>query len=252
MCRSLSWFSFFVLLPLSGRAVEIYAHFPDAIHANERYVIYSHGLIVEGDNPRPVSPQYGQYDFPGITQALFSGGGFNLIAYQRPKNTEVGPFVETLKSWARRLLDAGVPPSRITLVGFSRGAHLTAYASGDLASSGINTALMAICEDGDLGRDPPLMLGGNLLSIYETSDQLGSCAKLAARSHLVSFKEIAISTGRDHGAFFQPLPEWVRPLKAWIGETNRSWAVSRGIRDFVHKSTGYSVGREGAARLQYY
>jgi hypothetical protein len=59
-----------------------------------------------------------------------------------------------------------------------------------------------------------------LLSIYETSDEVGSCAKLAARSHLVSFKEIAISTGRKHGAFFQPLSQWVRPLQAWIAETN--------------------------------
>jgi hypothetical protein len=66
-----------------------------------------------------------------------------------------------------------------------------------------------------------LVLGGNLLSIYETSDQLGSCAKLAARSHLASFKEVAISTGKGHGAFFQPLDAWLQPLKAWIAETNR-------------------------------
>ena len=142
MYRSLSWFSFFLLLPMSGRAVDIYAHFPEVIHPHERYVIYSHGLIVEGDDPRPVSPKYGQYDFPGIKQALFSGGGFNLIAYQRPKNTEVAVYVGTL-------------------------------------------------------------------------------SKLAARSHLVSFKEIAISTGKSHGAFFQPLPEWMQPLKAWIAQTNR-------------------------------
>src|SRR5580692_3918162 len=89
MYRSLSWFAFFGLFPLSGGAADIYAHFPDTIHANERYVIYSHGLIVEGDNPKPISPKFGQYDFPGIKLALFSGGGFNLIAYQRPKNTEV-------------------------------------------------------------------------------------------------------------------------------------------------------------------
>ena len=46
------------------------------------------------------------------------------------------------------------------------------------------------------------MLGGNLLSIYETSDELGPCQKLAARSHLKSFKEVAISTGKKHGALF--------------------------------------------------
>jgi acetyl esterase/lipase len=211
-------------IPMTARAVEIYDKFPDQIHAGERYVIYSHGLIVEGTDPRPVSPKFGQYDFPGIKQALFSGGGFNLIAYQRPKNTDFAAYVETLKSWVHRLVKAGVAPGRITLVGFSRGGQLTAFASSDLASVGINTALLAICQNGDFDRDPPgphLILGGNLLSIYETSDQLGSCRKLAARSHLASFKEVAISTGKGHGAFFQPLKDWLQPLKAWIEETNR-------------------------------
>jgi dienelactone hydrolase len=214
------WLALSALLPISSGAVEIYDRFPDSIHASERYVIYSHGMIVEGNDPKPISPKYGQYDFPAVKQALFSGGGFNLIAYQRPKSLD-DTYADTLKSWVRRLLDAGVKPSRITLVGFSRGAQLTALASSDLASVGINTALLAICEDGDVSQASGLMLGGNLLSIYETSDELGPCGKLAARSRLKSFNEVAISTGKKHGAFFQPLPEWTRPLKAWITETNR-------------------------------
>jgi hypothetical protein len=209
-----------LLVPVSSGAVEIYAKFPDTIHASERYVIYSHGLIAEGDDPKPISPQYGQYDFPAIKQTLFNAGGFDLIAFQRPKSAD-DSYADTLKSWVRRLLDGGVKASRITLVGFSRGAQLTALASSGLAAEGINTALLAICEDGDVSQAPGLVLGGNLLSIYETSDALGSCRKLSARSHLKSFKEVAISTGKRHGAFFQPLPQWTEPLKAWIAATNR-------------------------------
>jgi hypothetical protein len=214
------WLALSVLAPIAGRAVEVYDRFPDSIHAGERYVIFSHGMIAEGDDPKPISPKYGQYDFPAIKQSLFSEGGFNLIAYQRPKDSD-DTYVDKLKLWVRRLLDAGVKPSRITLVGFSRGAQLTAFASSGLASEGINTALLAICEDGDVSQAPGLILGGNLLSIYETSDELGRCGKLAARSQLKSFKEVAISTGKKHGAFFQPLPQWIRPLKAWIARTNR-------------------------------
>jgi hypothetical protein len=220
MNRILQSLAILTLFPIGSAAVELYDRFPDTIHAGERYVIYSHGLIVEGDDPRPISPKYGQYDFPGIKQAVFSGGGFNLIALQRPKSTD-DSYADTLKSWVRRLVDAGVRPSRITLVGFSRGAQLTALASNDLAAVGINTALLAICEDGEIAQTPGLILGGNLLSIYETSDELGSCAKLAASSHLKSFEEVSISTGKKHGAFFQPLPQWLRPLKAWIAKTNR-------------------------------
>jgi hypothetical protein len=208
------------LAPASSWAVQIYDAFPDAIRANERYVIYSHGLIAEGAGPTPISPKFGLYNFPAIKRELFRGGGFNLIAYQRPKSLD-DSYADTLKSWVRRLLDAGVRPSRITLVGFSRGAQLTALASSGLAAEEINTALLAICEDGEVSQAPGLILGGNVLSIYETSDELGSCATLAARSHLTSFKEVAISTGKTHGAFFQPLPQWVKPLKTWISRTNR-------------------------------
>ncbi len=209
--------------PLSARAVELDTQFPADIHADERYVIFSHGLIAEGEDPRPVSPQYGVYDFPQIKQALFKGGRFNLIAVQRKKGLDFETHVNQLESWVHQLLGAGVKPSRITLVGFSRGGQITAVAASHLASEGINTAILAICQEGDFAPDsgPSLALGGNLLSIYETSDQLGSCSRLAGRGHLVSFKEVTISTGKAHGSFFEPRPEWINPLKAWIAATNR-------------------------------
>jgi len=209
-----------MLIPISSRAVEIYDGLPAAIHGNESYVIYSHGRIVEGNNSTPISPEYGVYDFPAVKRALFEGGNFNLIAPQRPENPDYGQYVDTLVSWVRQLLKAGVKPNRITLVGFSRGGQLTAAASSRLEHEEINTVILAICDKGDFVSDPPWVLGGNFLSIYETSDVVGSCAGLAKRSRLKSFKEIAISTGRKHGAFFQPLPEWVSPLETWIANLN--------------------------------
>jgi pimeloyl-ACP methyl ester carboxylesterase len=222
MLRS-SWIVAFLtlLMPLMSQAAQIYDSFPDVIHSDERYVIYSHGLIVEGGNSRPVHPEFGVYDFPAVKQALFESGGFNLIAHHRPKNTQTGPYVATLESWVRRLVAAGVKPSRITLVGFSRGGALSAHASSRLRDLGINTALLACCIDGDVESNPPLVLSGNLLSIFETSDAFGSCKALAARSKTESFEEIAISTGLKHGAFYRPVPEWVTPLKAWIARTNQ-------------------------------
>lgn len=205
---------------LSSVAVELYTEFPEKISPDERYVIYSHGLIVEGDNPRPKHPEFGIYEFKKIKEALFNDGNFNLIAHHRPENTNIELYVETLISWVNRLIDAGVKPSRITLVGFSRGSHLTAFASDRLVEMGVNTALLASCMEGDIPTQPPLTMGGNLLSIYETTDVMGTCRKLAARSRLASFKEISISTGLTHGAFFQPLPEWVEPLKEWISDTS--------------------------------
>jgi hypothetical protein len=217
----------YVLIPVNGTAAQIYDQLPNIIHADERYVVYLHGLIVEGNDPQPVSPDYGQYDFPGIKLAIFQQGGFNLIAPQRPKDPDYNDYVSKMEAWVRSLLHAGVKPHRITLIGFSRGGQLTAEISSRLADTGINTAILAICIDGDFISEPPFpgparpILGGNFLSTYETSDSVGSCKKLAARGHLSSFEEVAISTGKKHGAFFQPLPEWLLPLKKWIAKTNR-------------------------------
>jgi pimeloyl-ACP methyl ester carboxylesterase len=127
-----------------------------------------------------------------------------------------------LDGWVRRLLAARVAPGRITLVGFSRGGQITALASSrPRLRRHQQPRSWRRARKATLVQVPPIVLGGHLLSIYETTDVVGSCATLAARSHLASFEEVAITTGKKHGAFFQPLPEWLRPLRAWIDKTNR-------------------------------
>jgi pimeloyl-ACP methyl ester carboxylesterase len=208
-------------MPAMPQATEIYDDFPSQVRPDARYVIYSHGFIVEGDDPRPVHPEFGVYDFPAVKEALFDGGGFNLIAHHRPKGTEFDPYVDKLEAWGRRLVTAGVAPSRVTFVGFSRGGALTAYAASRLRDLGPNSALLAANVGPQMDNDADLVLSGNVLSIYETSDFAGSCAAVAARSKDAAFEEIAISTGLKHGAFYRPHPDWLAPLKDWIARTNR-------------------------------
>jgi pimeloyl-ACP methyl ester carboxylesterase len=211
-----------LLVQEAGRSVQVYEQFPSRIHADQRYVIFLHGLIAEGTDPRPVHPENGVYDFPAIKQALFKDGGFNLIAQQRPKNADIGTYTAMLERWVRQLLAAGVPASRITIVGFSQGSYITAYSADRLRETGIHTALLGSCSNGDITTSgAPLVLGGDLLNIYETTDSVRECGVLAQRSRLSSFKEVAITTGKKHGAFFQPRREWIDPLKAWIRQTNR-------------------------------
>ncbi len=217
MRKKLSLFIFTIAIyPTIVFGESLYEEFPNEINPAEKYVFYSHGFIVEGDNETPVHPEYGKYEFPAIKEEIFEMGGFNLIAHHRPKNTEVEQYVNQLESWVNRLIDAGVAESNITLIGFSRGSQLTARTSSRFQNKNINTVLMAGCFDGDIDSNPPLILGGRLLSIYETTDMAGACGKLAARSTLSSSDEIAISTGRKHGAFYTPLKEWLGPIKNWL------------------------------------
>lgn len=211
---------FSTLLALMGSpvfAIELFVDFPREIHPDEKYVFYSHGLIVEGTDSQPEHPDFGVYDFPLIKQRLFEGGDFNLVAHHRPENTQPEEYAAKLVSWVNNLIKAGVAPGNITLIGFSRGAQITAYASRDLHQLDVNTVLMGVCVNGDFRAGEQIILGGRVLSIYETSDVVTSCSRMLERSkRATSTNEIAISTGLGHGAFYTPLTDWLEPLKAWL------------------------------------
>jgi hypothetical protein len=213
---------FFVAYSSWALSVELYENFPRNIQPDEQYVFYSHGLIVEGANPKPVHPEFGTYEFPEIAQEIYKDGGFNLIAHHRPAGTDPDEYSDTLVDWVNRLVDSGVQPGNITLIGFSRGAQITLKTSNQLAQIGINTAVMGVCFDGDFPSDPEIELTGRILSIYETSDVVKSCSAILDRSdNAESTNEIAISTGQRHGAFYTPRPEWIVPLKAWLSNNGR-------------------------------
>ena len=106
-------------------------------------------------------------------------------------------------------------------MGFSRGAFITAITSHNLATTPVNTILLAACGRIASSKYAEIKANGKLLSIYETTDRASTCEKLNNRSpKLTSFDEIAISTGKEHGAFYRPRPEWIVPVKQWIKENN--------------------------------
>ncbi|KGJ98092.1 alpha/beta hydrolase family protein [Thalassotalea sp. ND16A] len=198
-----------------AQAGEVYEDFPNEIKASEKYVFYSHGFIVEGDNPTPVSARWGTYQFPQIKTAL-SDEGYNLIAYHRAKGTDPYQFAKKLVDDFNALVSHGVLAENIYLIGFSRGGAITGLVSHYAKSSKLNMIILAGC--GTLLRNNPQVdLYGQIYSIYETSDGVGSCQYVIDRSKQVtSFTEIAISTGKEHGAFYTPIEEWLSPVKNWI------------------------------------
>ena len=204
-----------LLFSIPCPAGQIHEDFPDTIEPGGTYVFYSHGNIVEGKNSRPKHPKFGVYDFPAIKREL-ADSEFDLIAYHRPQNTKPAQYAKELAAQVQQLLDAGVAPNRITILGFSKGGYISALTSNELKNEAINVIILAGCWAW-VEKSPEVQLYGNFLSIYETSDAVASCKILAERSPgLVSFEEIAITTGKKHGAFYNPREEWVEPVKVWI------------------------------------
>ena len=117
----------------------------------------------------------------------------------------------------RKLIKQGVSKQNITLIGFSRGAFISALTSHNLAAFEINTVLLAGCGRIVGNRYQNINIHGHFLSIYETTDGAQSCQKLQKRSkHILSFEEVDITTGEEHGAFYRPYPDWIVPLKKWL------------------------------------
>ena len=204
-----------LMLATGAHAGTVYEYFPDEIRPQETYVFYSHGFIVEGDNPTPVSPRWGTYEFPTIKQAL-SDDSYNLIAYHRAKGTDPRLYARKLSMDIKALVAAGVPYENIYLVGFSRGGAITGLTSHLVASDKLNAIILAGCG-GFLRNNPEVDLHGRVYSVYETTDGVGSCQYVIDRSPgVTAFTELAITTGKGHGAFYTPIETWLTPVKHWI------------------------------------
>lgn len=197
----------------------------ESVKNSSKYVFYLHGAIIEQGDLRPTHPDYGLYDYPAIVSAL-SKYDFYLIAEQREKNTDLLSYAQYLVSEINQLIASGVEPSDITVIGFSKGAMITTIASSLLENEHVNFAIIAICGPWYDSYDSlkNLRLKGHIFSIYEETDSSGSCRSLSNRlPKPASFTEVAINTGKDHGAFFLPRNEWIKPLIAWINRESSGY-----------------------------
>jgi alpha/beta superfamily hydrolase len=145
-----------------------------------------------------------------------------LIAYHRPKATDPFVHAHSLANDVRELLKKGVVANHITIMGFSRGAFITSLTSHYLEETPVNTILLAGCGRIVSKKYADIKINGAFLSVYETTDGASTCKQLQGRSdNLKSFDEISISTGKEHGAFYRPISEWVVPVKKWLKEKSR-------------------------------
>jgi hypothetical protein len=205
-----------VSLLIAAAALEPMASAPVPA-AHRKTVYYLHGKIVEDLGPRGISPRFGAYDYPGILDA-FRQAGFDVISEIRPKDTDPSAYADKVAAEVRWKIAQGTPSDQITIVGASKGAIIASLVSTRLKVASVHYVLLAGCNDWLLREMKP-QLTGEVLSIYEASDDIGgSCRTLAEQSpQISSFEEIRLETGLGHGMLYRPIPEWVKPALAWAG-----------------------------------
>lgn len=189
----------------------------DSFDRNSRFIIYLHGKIIEDEGVNAEHPEHGRYEYFETLSYLATSGG-KVISEVRSSGTNGVEYAEIVTGWITHLLDAGVPPQNISVVGFSKGAGIAIFVSDMLKNPDINFVLIGICGDW-INSNTAIVLSGRVLSLFETSDDLGgSCQDLADRSPgITGFKEISYSTGEGHGAFYQAESFWLDAVLEWIG-----------------------------------
>ena len=210
--------------PSSTPDISRYA-FPKSIDSTKQYLFYLHGKIIEDQGIPAVSPDYGEYKYQEILEKLGSYG-FVVISEQRPKNTDAINYAGRIKEQVTALLNAGVPAENITIVGASKGALITVYASHFLENQELKYVIIGICHPDtvDVIKQNNITLYGMILSIFDSADSefAGSCAELFSFSEsdggLTRHNEIVLHIGTGHAILYKPLKEWILPIVQWAAK----------------------------------
>jgi len=197
----------------------IVAHLLSGALLSQRYLFYLHGRIIEDQGPSAIDSihGFGAYQYENILNT-FRENNFVVISEVRKKNTDVQEYANKMIRQVDSLLQVGVTAGNITVVGASKGAAIAMLTSTLLKNKDINFVFIAGCNDDNFKRLPPIKFCGNILSVYERSDDIaGSCTPIKnLSSQLVPhYKEIELNTGLKHGFLYQPLVEWVEPVIQW-------------------------------------
>lgn len=218
--RSLSAASLLVLVALAGCG----ASGPLDDSDQTRHVIYLHGQIVEDQGLPAISDRYGEYRFDDIVKA-FEDAGFEFSAPLRNAGADPDAAAAEIIELTSEILDRGVAPENITIVGASKGAYIASLVSNQMAGPQFRYVFLAGCSERVIESllADNLQLSGYVLAIRDSSDTrfAGTCDALVDASvALRSYEEIVTETGLEHGLIYAPHPEWLEPTIAFAQGSN--------------------------------
>ena len=188
---------------------------PSTIDSSARYVFFLHNYYVEKHGPN------GACKYHDILKA-FEDNGFTVISEVRSGKIVPSEYAKKIVRQVKKLLDAGVPPKRITIAGHSKGGVITLCAASQLRNPNIGYIIMAGCKIKSLEKAYPdfTQIKGELLSIYASSDSIAnSCQNEFSKAIIgICYKEITFNSDKGHQLFFQPEDIWIDPVMTWINQ----------------------------------
>jgi pimeloyl-ACP methyl ester carboxylesterase len=195
----------------------------------KQYLFYLHGGIVEGSDGRPVSQEFGPYEYREILQR-FADDGFTVISEIRPFATDPAEYGKKVAAWVGGLLKAGVPGRNVTVVGASQGGVIAAHVSALLNEPELKFVILAGLYE-DVESERRLMLHGRVFSIYDQADRhvISPGMYFKQSPALTEGKSLVTKTGLGHGLVYQPYSAWYGPAVKWINQRSKNTISDRSV-----------------------
>lgn len=188
---------------------------PPTIDGSAHYLFFLHNYYVEQHGPNR------DCKYHDILKA-FSEKGFTVISEVRSGKIVPSLYAQKIVRQVKKLLNAGVPPERISIAGHSKGGVITLCVASQLRNPKIGYIIMAGCDIKSLEQAYPdfTQIKGEILSIYASSDSIAnSCQNEFSKAIIgICYKEMKLKSEKGHRLFFQPEDIWVEPVMAWINQ----------------------------------
>ena len=181
------------------------------------YLFFLHNRFTEDMPLESSHADYGKSQYFEIIDA-FENAGFKVLSEKRPAKTDITLYARKIAYQIDSLIQMGIKANHITVVGISKGGYIAQMTSTLLANPKVNFVFIGSYRNQDLVNLPQINFCGNILSIYERSDEFGVSAikrKETSNLKVTRFKEIELNTGMRHGFLFRPLREWIVPAVNW-------------------------------------
>jgi len=194
----------------------LFTCFSSALFA-QRYVFFLHNKFTEEHGLAAAHPEYGKSQYQEILNE-FKKADLKVISEKRPAQTDVGQYAAKVVRQIDSLFKTGVKPSQITVIGTSKGGYIAQQVSTLLKNPAVNFVFIGCYRDNDLINFPDINFCGNILTIYEKTDEFGVSAikrKETSKLKVSRFRQVELNTGLKHGFLFRAMPEWINPSIQW-------------------------------------
>ena len=186
------------------------------VQNKKKFVYYLHGRIIEIQGKDAISEEYGKYEFDSIVMALQAKDRI-VIAEVRTKNVDYLEYANKISSEIDSLVQIGVKPTNITVVGASKGAFIASNIS-DVNPNPINYVFLAGNNEYQ-EKNNNWKFRGQVLCLFDSSDTIAGSNYdywKHKENYTTKFEQIELKTHLGHGFLYKPLKEWIEPTQKWI------------------------------------